>query len=167
MSNFWIATDFHLGHKKMLEVGRKPGYEQKILKALSRIPDTDTLIFLGDFCIGGDAKWHHELNQFWFRKWMIRGNHDRKSMSWYLEHGWDVVCDSLELNMYGKKILFTHRPRSCDFCIVNVHGHTHGNGTGESYTDPVDRSLSKHILATEYPQTLRSIYQQENKKCTN
>lgn len=147
---FWVATDFHFGHKKMLEVGRQPGYEQKILKQLSQIPDDDTLIFLGDFCIGNDEKWHHEINQFWFRKWLIRGNHDDKSTSWYLSHGWNAICNEMTMEIYGEWLSFSHNPMGVSDCDVNIHGHLHKEGS-------VLKVSGRHILATEYPQTLKSI----------
>ena len=55
MINFWVMTDFHFGHKAMIELcGRPINFEDRILKGLKIIKDEDILIFLGDICIGKD-----------------------------------------------------------------------------------------------------------------
>ena len=107
--NYWITTDTHFGHDKMLEYESRPeGFENKILKNHKRIiSDNSILIHLGDIVIGDDKLWH---NIFFntvkpYKKWLIKGNHDKKSNTWYLNHGWDFVGDRIVLNMYGLEIL--------------------------------------------------------------
>ena len=56
----------------------------------------------------------------------MRGNHDKKSDSWYLDNGWDFVCRALYNKYYGVRVLFTHRPRPWDgYFDINIHGHLH------------------------------------------
>jgi calcineurin-like phosphoesterase family protein len=127
----WLTTDTHFGHQKMLEFGRPENFETKIMENIKKaVKPEDLLIHLGDFCIGKDEYWH----EFYFfhtpaaRNILVRGNHDRKSYSWYVKNKWSSVVDSLDICLYGKRIRLSHEPSyghpSFD---INVHGHFHDN----------------------------------------
>lgn len=124
----WITTDNHHGHDKLIEYGRPADFTEKIFKNFKIIKPGDILINLGDFCIGKDQEWHETYFNFMpgVRHILIRGNHDSKSNTWYLTHGWDMVCEYFSLEMFGKKILFSHYPMAWDgYYDVNIHGHFH------------------------------------------
>ena len=134
----WLTTDTHFGHEKMVEFGRPKGFEEKILAGLELNTKVgDILIHLGDFCIGNDAKW---LGDYLYRlpgrkHWLIRGNHDRKSNSWYIDHGWDWIGENMELKMFNKNNIFSHIPLAMfriPWNSINIHGHLHGNNHRES-----------------------------------
>ncbi len=128
----WIFSDSHLGHAKMIEYcGRPENHSDIILENLhDLVRPGDMLIHLGDVCIGNDGKWHSLLDTLLpdTIRFLIKGNHDSKSVNWYLEHGWNIVEPSLLFQYAGKKILFTHRPtpKTSEFDI-NIHGHMHNN----------------------------------------
>ena len=129
----FVTTDTHFNHKKLIEWGRPEDFERRIRRTHAIIPGDAVLIHLGDFCIGKDEEMH--------KRWMdrvghikhrilVRGNHDHKSNNWYLEHGWSMVVDQLVLDLYGKKVIFSHIPVNHELWAatdINVHGHTHGN----------------------------------------
>jgi len=128
---YWIISDTHFGHDKIAECfGRPKDFESKIFKALNVIRPQDVLIHLGDFCIGGDAYWHDLFMSKCpaTKKWFVKGNHDRKSISWYLDRGWDCVTERLQLTVFGKTILFSHKPLLLRDYDINIHGHLHTNG---------------------------------------
>lgn len=130
----YISGDIHLNHKKLIEWGRPADFEMRELQALRKIPKDAYLIVLGDFCIGDDEVQHDRFLSFVGHvqhRLLVRGNHDHKSNTWYLQHGWSAVADVMELNVHGKRIVFTHipvDPDDYDWCDFNVHAHTHGNG---------------------------------------
>ena len=129
---YWLLSDTHLGHDNLIlkDYSDRPvDFEEKIKKnCLNSIKDNDILIFLGDYCIGNDKKWHNYLlGELKCKKWLIKGNHDRQSTTWYFNNGWDIVCDELILNIFGKRILFSHRPINADYFDLNIHGHCHNN----------------------------------------
>lgn len=128
--NYWIITDTHFGHNKMQEYcGRPEDFETTIIHNLMNTCRTgDVLIHLGDICIGQDSYWHNRLANIYARRWLIRGNHDKKSAGWYLSHGWDCVSDSLTLTVFGERILFSHRPAESGDYTLNIHGHMHNTG---------------------------------------
>ena len=68
------------------------------------------------------------------RKWLVKGNHDKKSYTWYLTHGWDFVGDSIRLYIHGKYVHFSHIPNPNDY-YLNVHGHLHNNDHREALDD--------------------------------
>lgn len=124
----WLTTDTHFSHTQLIEYGRPADFEERIKANLKRmVKPEDLLIHLGDVCIGNDVE-----NSNWFKKelgcktYLLRGNHDHKSLKWYLENGWDVVADRLDIEMFGKKMCFTHIPVAWDgYFEVNYHGHFH------------------------------------------
>jgi calcineurin-like phosphoesterase family protein len=127
---YWVVTDTHFGHNNMKKYEARPdGFEWKILHNLNVVLPNDVLIHLGDFCIGDDAVWHkHFMDVVTAKKWLIRGNHDKKTAQWYFEHGWDFVGNEAQITAFGKKILFTHAPDSgFGSYDLNIHGHLHRN----------------------------------------
>lgn len=142
--NYWIISDTHFSHMKLEEWGGRSGdWQEQLWKGLASIPKGDTLLHLGDICIGDDALVHEKLLQETGCKLvLIRGNHDSKSLTWYHEHAWDFVCDGLELIFHGHYLHFTHRPaRPQGNTSWNIHGHTHGNmHRSEEYLDFYDKN---------------------------
>ena len=149
----WLTTDTHFGHAKMLEYENRPrDFEKKIFKPLSQIPREDTLIHLGDVCMGQDASNHGAwIFPLACNKVLVLGNHDKKSHNWYMEHGWNFVCDGLRLKMFGKKILLTHRPQADDgWYDINIHGHFHSNDHRSQEPEIQSIYTEKHkLLALE------------------
>ena len=136
----WVISDPHLGHDALIEDKcRQAGFSERVLAGLGHAltkPD-NLLICLGDVCFGDDEKWNQAITSFPGKKWLILGNHDKKSMTWYLSHGWDWVGQSMVLEIFGKHILFSHMPQLVEgssmvkghFSMfkydLNVHGHFH------------------------------------------
>jgi len=126
MSNMWVITDTHFGHAKMIPYcGRPEDFSEIILFNLNKIPDDDILIHLGDICMGDAVYWHEKLSSFKFKKILVLGNHDKKGISWYYDHGWDFVCNSFTIRFMGKNLLFSHEPLSIVDNNFNIHGHFH------------------------------------------
>ena len=61
------------------------------------------------------------------KRWLVRGNHDSKSYSWYSEHGWDFIAERITMKMFGKTIAFSHMPIKDDGYDINIHGHFHNS----------------------------------------
>ena len=149
MKNYWLISDTHFNHLKLEDWGGRSGdWQNQLWSGINAIPEGDILIHLGDVCIGGDEIIHKNLA--WhktFKKILIRGNHDKKSMNWYMEHGWDFVCDGLELLYYGQYLFLSHRPQPpMGHYTTNIHGHTHGNlHRSEEYVSFINPKYHKDI----------------------
>lgn len=142
MKNIWLVSDTHFNHTKLEEWGGRSGdWQKQLLDGIAAIPAGDTLIHLGDICIGGDMEVHQMLFAggvaSLLNAVLVRGNHDKKSMEWYYREGWDFVCDGLEIIFQGHYLHLTHRPaRPQGNNTWNIHGHTHGNmHRSEEYLD--------------------------------
>ncbi len=129
--NYLCIADTHFGHNKLLEedYGARPYcFESIILSELQKtVSKADVIIHFGDVSFYRHDFWHRELLKIdALRKWLILGNHDTKSISWYLDKGWDFVATEAKLSLYGKEILLSHKPIELDNSeIINVHGHLH------------------------------------------
>lgn len=125
----WIITDTHLGHDNIVKYCNRPeNHSELILEGLKEIKEGDTLIHLGDFCIGKDVFWHEEFFKRIpnVKRILILGNHDKQSKNWYLRNGWDFVCEEFSNNYFGKYITFSHLPL-LSVQNINIHGHYHNN----------------------------------------
>lgn len=147
----FLITDTHFNHHKLIEYGRDPDFEKRVWQGLYDIPDGSLLIHLGDICIGNDEAVHERLAWLKLKKILVRGNHDRKSDKWYLEHGWDMVVDNFSGHYFGRYITFSHIPIA-GVQNWNIHGHFHNSKHRseepgiKSYYNP---NLHK-LLAIEY-----------------
>ncbi len=135
---YHLISDTHFNHTKLEEWGGRSGdWQEKMKKGMMKIPAGDTLIHLGDVCIGNDTEVHAFFELLPCTKILVLGNHDKKSKQWYTEHGWDFVCDGIEIIFQGHYLHLTHRPaRPQGNNTFNIHGHTHGNmHRDEEYCD--------------------------------
>lgn len=146
--NYHLISDTHFNHSKLDEWGGRSGnWQEKLWEGLQSIPSEDVLIHLGDICIGEDQEIHDGIISLTSRKILVLGNHDKKSKTWYMEHGWDFVCDSFELIYLGHYLYFSHRPQpEMGHFTQNIHGHTHGNlHRSEEYLSYYDTNYHKDI----------------------
>ena len=155
----WLITDTHFCHQAMTRLcGRPPDFDTRIDKAVRQLVGADDiLIHLGDILLGGkgDAWVHEHYIAAWpGRKILVRGNHDHRSLHWYMQHGWSFACDEIAIEMYGKKLLLTHRPALGDHFDLNIHGHCHDKEFRESLND--DRHLLYAMERTNYQPVLLS-----------
>ncbi len=137
--------------------GRPKGYEDKILRNISNVvQEGDVLYHLGDFAWVQDRFWANIYTSTSpATNVLIRGNHDRRSIGWWLDHGFDVVADMLTLNAYGWKIYLTHRPVNIlgEMKSLVIHGHVHNTahhkaaGYGHSIAFFIEHHYSPVSLA--------------------
>lgn len=146
--NYWIITDTHFGHAKLVNEGHRPvGFEEKIFKSImDNYEANDVLIHFGDISFDKDAEWHDRLKEIFCLRWLIKGNHDKHSSSWYISHGWHFVGDEITLTLYGYKILLSHIPKKDSGYDINIHGHFHD--TDHRKHEPQIAAIlnDKHVL---------------------
>jgi len=129
----YVISDTHFGHEKIKGYCQRPDdHEERLMASMKVASRNDCLIHLGDVCIdsGKEDIWNEGfIGSLACRKILVLGNHDNKSWSWYMEHGWDFVCDSFKLQYAGFNICFSHKPQPWDGdWEINVHGHLHNLG---------------------------------------
>lgn len=146
---YWITTDTHFGHRKLVqEEIRPPLFGDMILDRLKSalLPD-DVLVHLGDISFDDDAVWNAKLMEVSpCKKWLVKGNHDKHSDTWYLRCGWDFVGDRIRMHRFGAEIVFSHMPIKDDGYDFNIHGHFHNNDHRKLEPEMVAIANKKHIL---------------------
>lgn len=137
---FIITTDTHLAHQNIMDFcGRPKAFEEQIIENLEqKASSTHILIHLGDVAWKEDRFWNRQITSMPYKKkWLIKGNHDKKSYEWYITNGWDFVGEELMLHYDGYNILFSHKPISLRRPIrfmspdINIHGHFHNTNIEE------------------------------------
>lgn len=146
-NNYWIIADTHFGHRMMVQNGyRHLDFEDDILTHVSNLTkQNDILIHLGDVSFYDNKNWHDTFVNAASnckRNILVLGNHDRETLSWYYDRGWSFVCHQFDLEIYGFKFRFSHRPIECfstgdspnspNTVDFNIHGHLH-RGTHREY----------------------------------
>lgn len=125
---YWVISDTHYHHRMLVEHNYRPeGFEGLIAKHWREmVKPEDLVIHLGDVVVGRDGEAHDVyVRPMPGKKILVRGNHDSRSLGWYMGHGWDFCCDSFSIDYAGKRVLFTHIPDHNTPCDINVHGHLH------------------------------------------
>lgn len=124
--DIWLVSDSHYFHKNICKYENRPSnHNELMLKTWnSLVKWNDVVIHLGDLVFGNHPEIIGMLNGYIT---LVRGNHDRQSINWYLSNGIKSICDSFTLDIYGKKLIFSHKPivnlpKEFD---MNIHGHFH------------------------------------------
>ena len=139
----YLITDTHFNHKNIAKYCNRPdNFNELLWKGLEELPKDCTLIHLGDVCLGKENEVHERIAKLPYKKILIKGNHDRKSDKWYIEHGWDNVCERIDGHYFGEFITLSHFPIP-GIQNLNIHGHSHDKGKTE-------RINNHKLLAAEY-----------------
>src|SRR5271157_5187429 len=122
----YLIADTHFNHENIKTYCQRPdNFTERILhnwKAI--VKPQDTIIHHGDVLMGHRQTGIAQLQDLPGHKILVRGNHDRRSScTWWMEHGFDAVCDS----MVFRRCWLTHEPAEAlsPGCTLNIHGHLH------------------------------------------
>lgn len=126
-----LVTDTHLDHANCIEYdGRALDSDARIIRGLES-EDYSVLVHLGDVAFGRQRYWHEKIVSVVHAKGakahLVLGNHDKNSLSWYYDVGWDWVGDEYWIRRQGRLVVLTHRPLSelVSPVVLNIHGHQH------------------------------------------
>lgn len=140
----FLTSDTHFGHTKLWETwGHRPkDFEETIVENWNSVVGKhDTVLHLGDLTLANKEKTMSWTNRLRGRKYLILGNHDNSSVSWYRDCGFEVIPASFQ--KFGQKddsymkVLFTHEPTlDLPEGWFNIHGHLHGDNHRNIITTP-------------------------------
>jgi len=140
MPKTYLISDTHLKHAKVATYCKRPeNFTELLNRNIKQVmrPE-DILIHLGDVGIDkaeGTEGFMKHVREWPGRKILVRGNHDNKSVMYYMEHGFDFACDA----MVFRGAWLTHKPWLGELpegTHVNVHGHLHNVWDGFLPEDP-------------------------------
>ncbi len=134
--NFFLTADTHFGHDKLLEYqGRPKGVDEIIVKEWNNlISKDDSVLHLGDLALTNKIDTKGFTDRLNGKKFLVRGNHDGHSETWYRDCGFTTVEPIYKgfKDKYDKRyhVLFTHEPVADVKWLkkwFNIHGHLHGD----------------------------------------
>lgn len=126
----YVTSDTHFGHKNMIKWGhREEGFDQKLVDVWNSIVFKKAIVLhLGDLTMCNKETTLKYTSQLNGQKFLILGNHDKNSVTWYKDIGFTVIPNAYYQHK-GSHYLFTHEPvESLPADWFNIHGHLHGNG---------------------------------------
>lgn len=142
----YFISDTHFFHNNVIKYCNRPfkcveEMNDTIINNWNKIVTKDDIVYhLGDFILNSNdiESIVRKLNG---KIYFIRGNHDRKSKSYYNRIGLEVIPTQTKLDKY--KVILSHRPLSDDQIpkgYINIHGHIHEKVLDENLFDK-----NKHI----------------------
>lgn len=167
----WIISDTHFGHDNIVKFCNRPiDHNEIMLKNwIDAVDSGDKILHLGDVGFGKKAE------PFIFDlpgdKYLIKGNHDTKSDSYYEGFGFEIVepfsTSEFRLGKGPSIVYFDHDPLAVtmaddhDFwksTDVIIHGHIHNNGYHPDCPEDIDyRNVSVEVMDYK-PVRLRDIF---------
>ena len=173
MYNIWIVWDSHFNHpaiKDTFEFRPKNYWAQICRKIRNNVPDSATLIHLWDVIFYKHGELENYLKGMWnCKKILIKGNHDKKSNSFYYSKWFDLVADEIKI----WDIVLTHIPKwTLLKNEINVHWHLHCNHRHiNEYTNDPSRyilydAMDKNFMPIRLDKLIKQ-HEQENKPMVN
>jgi len=160
----WIIADTHFHHKKMIEYcGRPVDFTAQIIKNwCACVRPTDLVFHLGDVGFYKKATAGKLIENLPGNKILIRGNHDKHPIKWYMDCGFMAVMDTAVVHVcYSQgverlrntyyKVILSHTPVPIpDFEHIdfNLHGHFHNNSSIHWEEKLVDTLTPQHRLVS-------------------
>ena len=145
----YFISDTHFNHKNIIKYCNRPyksveEMNKVLIENWNRVvKDDDVIYHLGDFALYDEEELFKRLNGNII---LIRGNHDRKSASYYEKIGFKVLKNApIKLDEY--KLILSHKPISDNKIpegYINIHGHIHDKNINDGYPKE-EYSLSKHF----------------------
>ena len=127
----WIIADPHFGHEAILRYEDRPypnieAHDEAIITNWNAVVKKSHEVYvLGDFALTNSTRMKEILKRLKGTKFLIRGNHDRKSGAWYEANGFrrvypfPILMDKWYWLSHEPLYLNKHMP------YVNIHGHIH------------------------------------------
>src|SRR6267142_2630891 len=104
----FIISDTHFGHSALQAHNRRPAdVDVKTVSAWKRlVKPEDLVLHIGDVAFNFvEKKLLDWMNDLPGTKVLVRGNHDSKSITFYMNNGFAFACDGFKLS----GVYFTHK----------------------------------------------------------
>jgi len=123
----WLITDTHFDHDNIGVYCQRPdGWMDLILRNWKRVVKPEDVIFhLGDVQVGKGKVLLDLLNDLPGQKILTKGNHDTRSLMWYMRNGFHGAVDVMSYN----GVTLSHHPQNSLIggTDINIHGHVHNS----------------------------------------
>lgn len=170
MSNVFLASDYHFGHKNLLTFKKNDGSPLRVFNDINHMNEyivmqhnrvvspKDKIYMIGDIGLSKSGTGFDILSRMNGEKILIKGNHDIASVDTYAKYFKDIRGSHALEGM-----VLTHipiHPDSLGRWGVNVHGHLHSNRVMRAFgTKPDERyyNVSMECLDDYTPLSLEEL----------
>jgi calcineurin-like phosphoesterase family protein len=153
MADTWFTADFHFGHFNIIRYCNRPFADTEemneaiIHRLNSCVKPTDTLYFLGDFCLSRPENVQAYRNRLVAKTiHFIEGNHDKTTRKFpHLFASWSSLA---EIRVGQQRIVLCHYamrvwPHHAQGAW-HLYGHSHGNLPDEPVSLSMDVGVDTH-----------------------
>lgn len=152
----FFTSDTHFNHANIIGFCNRPfknveEMDETMIANWNRVVGENDIVFhLGDFCMGGSAKWTNVLNRLNGKIYLIIGNHDMKNLKQSCSDRFEKVAMQMYIEVDKQKIYLNHCPFLCyggayrDTWQLFGHVHTNKNNTG------IDAPRLEMLFPTQY-----------------
>ena len=165
MVNTWFTSDFHFGHRNIIQYCNRPfastdEMDAAILANLNRrVGENDQLYFLGDFCIGGAEKARQYRDRIVCRNvHFVEGNHDRALRD--LKGAFCSWSQLAEIRIGGQGIVLCHYAmrvwHHSSRGVWHLYGHSHGNLKDDPTSLSIDVGVDSHDFQSWHLDEIRA-----------
>lgn len=152
-NKYFFIADTHFFHKRIIEYENRPfentnEMNEILIKNWNQIVRTGHIVFvLGDFAFCGKEPMREICKQLNGYKYLIMGNHDLKSTTFYRNIGFDEV--SKYPIIFQDNWILSHQPMPLapGSILKNIYGHVHADS---EYPDYTDRSFCVSVERINY-----------------
>ena len=149
----YFIADTHFYHKNVIAYCNRPfktieEMNEVMINNWNRIVKNDDIVYhLGDFSLNNNniIDFVKKLNG---KIYLVRGNHDKKTNSYYNRAGFEVIPTQTKLDEH--KIILSHRPLMDEQIpdgYVNIHGHMHNSDLDEKiYSKNKHKCVSVELI---------------------
>ena len=155
--DWFVIADTHFFHDNIAKYEDRPeNHNYLILKNWNRVVQQgDRVLHLGDLTLGDKQESRRLIKQLNGKKFIILGNHDKKSNGWYRDLGFTVIMPTYQFFNNGRTlVLVSHEPdKGFDegkMIGVNVHGHIHLGKHREFYPKHPKRFINVSVEVINY-----------------
>lgn len=158
--NVWFTSDTHFSHNNIIRYCNRPfsnilAMNEYLISNWNKVVKENDIVFhLGDFgfdSIENLRNIRHKLNGTIY---LIRGNHDWKTINKHNENIFDGVFQQLTIQVDGQKIYLNHYPYLCysgsnrtdKMSVWQLFGHVHSK---DSMTG-MDKNRLSMLFPTQY-----------------
>lgn len=137
----WFTSDTHFFHSNIINYCKRPfvnaeEMNEYIIKQWNSVVEPqDEVYHLGDFAFGTKEEITKIVSQLNGRIYLVKGNHDRKTNSFYRDCGFAEVYDKpIVLNEF---FICSHKPLLfiTGQATLHLYGHVHNSDMFETYAD--------------------------------
>ena len=173
-TNIFFSADHHFGHANIIKFENRPfesveEMDEELIKRWNeKVGKDDEVYYLGDLSLASPSKTKEILNQLNGKIYLIKGNHEKSSLSFPERFEW--IKDYHELyvepeNGTKQKVILMH------YCLKvwngshkgtwQLFGHSHGNLPDDETQRQFDVGVDCHDF---YPISLQEVQEIMNRK---